>query len=349
MPDLSVRFVPFGNTEDRACWDAYARENDIWQGYFLSSWNLVFQEAFGHKAYLLAAFRNGKIAGILPLTLVASRLFGRFLVSQPFVNYGGILADDEAVAIALAEKAGELRREVSARSVELRLINPSGVSLQGRENHKVSMLLDLPESSDQLWSGFKDKVRNQIRKARKCGLTVRTGGRELLDDFYQVFCVNMRDLGTPVYAKSFFDAVLRHFPKETAILGVYSDGRCIAAGITYAYGTTLQLPWASSLVSHRDACPNHLLYWDALSMGCEKGFVTFDFGRSTPESGPWRFKKQWGARELPLHWEFILAEGEALPDLSVSNTKFRLAIEAWKRLPLPVANFLGPKIVRGIP
>ncbi len=289
------------------------------------------------------------MVGILPLTLVAGHLFGRFLVSQPFVNYGGILADDPAVAFALAEKAGELRQELSAKCVELRLTNHSGASLPSRENHKVSMLLDLPDTPDQLWSGFKDKVRNQVRKARKCSLTVRNGGEELLDDFYHVFCVNMRDLGTPVYAKSFFGAVLRRFSGQTAILGVYRAGRCIAAGITYGYGTTLQMPWASSLLSHRDACPNHLLYWDALSMGSEKGFACFDFGRSTHGSGPWRFKKQWGARELPLHWEFILAQGEPLPDLSVSNTKFRLAIAVWKRLPLRMANFLGPKIVRGIP
>lgn len=348
MPDLLVRQFSIDSPADVLAWNAYARHKDNSLGYFGMEWAKIFYGAFGHPAYPLAALRGNNICGILPLTLVSSKLFGRFLVSMPFVNYGGILADDQNAAAALVQKAESLRHELKAKSVELRHTAPSGLGLPSK-SAKVSMLLDLPQEPEILWKSFKDKVRNQIRKARKSGLSFDSGGSELLDDFYSVFCVNMRDLGTPVYSKSFFANVLENLPESTRVLRVMQDGKCIASGITYAYGDTMQMPWASSLLSCRNVCPNHMLYWEALSQASTDGFSIFDFGRSTPDSGPWRFKKQWGAYELPLTWDYILPDGEELPQLNVSNPKFSLAISAWKRLPLAVANTIGPRIVKCIP
>lgn len=348
MAHIEVRQFSPDVPADAAAWDAYARSGDASCGYALMAWGAVFSKAFGHAFYPLAALRAGKVSGILPLTLVASTFFGRFLVSMPFVNYGGLLADDEDCATALLEHARTLRQQCRARNVELRHLAASGRGLPTRTD-KVSMALDLPPDPDRLWTGLKDKVRNQVRKARKNGLSVVSGREELLPDFYRVFCVNMRDLGTPVYGRAFFAEVLAAFPETTAIIAVRKDGRCIAAGITYAYGDTLQMPWASSLMSHRRYCPNNLLYWHALSEASAKGFARFDFGRSTPGSGPWHFKRQWGAREIPLHWEYLLEEGAPLPNLTVNNPKFRLAIAVWRRLPIMVTNTLGPRIVQCIP
>ena len=348
MSDTTVRLFSPDASTDQLAWDDFARAHDTAHGYCGMVWMRIFRQAFGHAPYPLAALRKDKICGILPLTMVRSRLFGRFLVSMPFVNYGGILAEDTAAALALVAEATALRQRLEARSVEIRSIHPSGTGLPCKEA-KVSMMLDLPDDPDTLWTGFKDKVRNQVRKARKSGLICDMGGIELLDDFYSVFCVNMRDLGTPVYARGFFATVLSSLPENARILRVRLNGTCVASGILYTYGHTMQMPWASSLLPFRGLCPNHALYWQALETACQEGFATFDFGRSTPDSGPWRFKKQWGARALPLHWEYILPEGKAMPELNVRNPKFRLAISAWKQLPLPLANTLGPWIVRCIP
>lgn len=348
MPEIEVRIIRPDSASDASNWNRYAESRDSSAGYYGMVWMEIFREAFGHQSYPLAAMRSGRICGIMPLTLVASRLFGRFLVSLPFVNYGGALADDSASARAMLEQAARLRRELKASSVELRGASDSASELPERAD-KVTMRLGLNCSSEQMWKNFKDKVRNQIRKAQKNGLSCHTGGIELLDDFYRVFCVNMRDLGTPVYSRRFFSVVLNRMPKATRVISVRRNGRCIAAGITYTYGDTVQMPWASSLSAERSFCPNHALYWEAIKNACDNGFARFDFGRSTRESGPWRFKRQWGADEIPLPWQYILEPGGSPPALKVSNPKFSAAIAIWKRLPLPVANLLGPRIVRCIP
>ncbi len=353
MTSVTVRPLSLGtSTQDVTLWENYVKAKDTSFGYALPAWFTIFEQAFGHKTYALGAFSSQneqELVGVLPICHVISKIFGTNLCSLPFVNYGGILSDSKEAALALQEYAENLRQELKGESIELRHMHPCGLDLPAKADHKVSMILDLPENPDILWKGFKDKVRNQVRKAQKNGLSVTRGGKELLDDFYAVFCVNMRDLGTPVYAKSFFSTVLEHLGKQTEILCVYRDGLCIASGILYRYGDTMQMPWASSLLAHRNVCPNHSLYWEALRLSAEEGFAYFDFGRSTPQSGPWSFKKQWGVREVPLYWEYILPQGASLPGLSVNNPKFQLAISAWKKLPLWLANALGPHIVRGIP
>ncbi len=349
MSNISVRAFSF-TQEEKNLWEAYVKAKDSCLGYALPAWFTIFEQAFGHKTHALVAQNEAQnIVGILPICQVKSKIFGTNLCSLPFVNYGGLLSDTAEANTALLHAAQKLRKELKTESIELRHMHPCGLDLPAKADHKVSMILDLPENADILWKGFKDKVRNQVRKAEKNGLNVTRGGVELLDDFYAVFCVNMRDLGTPVYAKSFFATVLEHLGKNVELLCVYREGICIASGLLYRYGNTMQMPWASSLLAHRSFCPNHSLYWEAMRISCEEGFAHFDFGRSTPQSGPWSFKKQWGVREVPLYWEYILEEGASLPALTVNNPKYQMAIAAWKKIPLWLANTLGPHIVRGIP
>ncbi len=352
MPKYMVRPLEISGPEAEL-WESYIRRHDAELGYALPAWLHIFTQSFRHKNHVLGAFNadtsDKELYGLLPLTHVQSPIFGASLCSLPFVNYGGIVSQNSEVAHALVKSAKDLCQSLGTACVELRHKEPCGLDLPAKAEHKVSMILDLKPDAELLWKGFKDKVRNQVRKGQKNGLTVTRGGAELLDDFYAVFCVNMRDLGTPVYGKSFFAAVLEHLPKATEILCVYRQGQCIAAGILYGYGNTMQMPWASSLLSQRNYCPNHALYWEALRLSCEQGYAHFDFGRSTPKSGPWSFKKQWGVREVPLYWEYILPQGATMPSLSVNNPKYQLAIAAWKKLPLWLANALGPHIVRGIP
>ncbi|WP_164562261.1 FemAB family XrtA/PEP-CTERM system-associated protein [Nitratidesulfovibrio vulgaris] len=348
MSDMEVRGVDPNAPQEAALWDAYVAAHAESTGYHRMGWTRVAQRAFGHAAYPLAAFDGGRIAGVLPLVHIRSRLFGRFLVSLPFVNYGGLLADSAEAAQALIDEAEGLLRRTGAGSIELRHVGPPRLGLSAK-SHKVTMLLDLPDDPDTLWRGLRDKVRNQVRKAGKSGLTVEQGGAGLLGPFYDVFAVNMRDLGTPVYSRCFFETIMDEFPGATRIVAVRDGDDVVAAALCYTHGNTFEVPWASSLRTHRDRCPNNLMYWHCMETACREGFTVFDFGRSSRDSGPWRFKAQWGAREVPLSWEYLLADGAPLPDLNPSSARFSLAVRVWRHLPVALTRFIGPHIVRSIP
>jgi serine/alanine adding enzyme len=277
-----------------------------------------------------------------------NRVFGNFLVSMPFLNYGGLLCDDESTERLLLDEVRQLRGELGASHVELRHLRKCGQGLKTKE-HKVSMVLDLEKDEKEQWTVFKAKVRNHIRKSQKSGLTARIGGMELLDGFYRVFCRNMRDLGTPVYSREFFRQVLTAFPERSWIISVFFQGTEVASGIAMAYRQTLEVPWASSNRDYLFCCPNNLMYWEAIRLAFQKRLTRFDFGRSSPGDGPYRFKEQWGARPVPLYWQYVLPEGQQIPDLNPGNPKYRMAIRMWQKLPVWMTRILGPSIVRSIP
>jgi FemAB-related protein (PEP-CTERM system-associated) len=202
---------------------------------------------------------------------------------------------------------------------------------------------------DRLWDGLDRKVRNQIRKAEKSGLTVERGGEELVGDFYTVFARNMRDLGTPVYSRRLFEEVLRAFPLRSQLHIVRLNREPVAAGFTYRTRQMVQLPWASSIREFNSLCPNVLLYWDAIQYAHGTGAPVFDMGRSTPGEGTFKFKAQWGAEAVPLHWEYQLLTPGEMPNVSPANPKFQLAIALWQKLPLSITTRVGPMIVRAIP
>jgi len=341
---LDSASIAQASDEDAAAWDAFVGGNPHATGYHLWAWRGVFIRAFGHDPIYLIARRSGRVVGVLPLVFINSVVFGRTLTSLPFLNYGGVVARSDAVAQQLIDHAAEMARARRCRHVELRHVGRRFPQLPFRQ-HKVAMLLRLEPG---LWDRLDRKVRNQIRKAQKSGLTVDHGGGELRADFYGVFARNMRDLGTPVYSPRLFDEVLGAFPDRARVHVVRLNGRPVAAGLTYRSGATVEVPWASSLREYNQLCPNHLLYWSVIETAMARGCEVLDFGRSTPGEGTFKFKEQWGALPVALHWEYQLFEGTALPNVSPTNAKYRLAIEMWKRLPLPLATRLGPRIVRGI-
>jgi FemAB-related protein (PEP-CTERM system-associated) len=208
------------------------------------------------------------------------------------------------------------------------------------------MRLELGES---MWDRLDRKVRNQIRKAEKSGLTVERGGDELVEDFYKVFARNMRDLGTPVYSKRLFQEVLRVFPERAQIHIVRLAGRPVAGAITYRTRTMVQLPWASAIRDYNALCPNVLLYWDAIQFAQQRFAKVFDMGRSTPNEGTFKFKEQWGAEPVQLHWEYSLVTDHELPNVSPANPKYQRAIALWQKLPIALTRTVGPMIVRTIP
>ena len=334
---------------DEAEWDAYVEGHPRATGYHLIAWRRVIERVFGHQTvYLTARDEDGRIRGVLPLVFLSSRLFGRFLVSLPFVNYGGLLTDDTRFQEELLVKAIEQARKLGADHIELRHQDVSGLCWPQKQ-HKVSMRLELPAEFDALWKKFPGKLRSQIHRAEKEGMIFRLGGEDVLKDFYAVFSRNMRDLGTPVYGSVFFAEILRAFPAKSRIGVVYLNKEPIAAGFLYGFRRLLEIPWASSDRRYNRLAPNMLLYRSVLEYACREGFRVFDFGRSTPDSGTCRFKEQWGARPVQLSWHYWLSNAGPLPDLTPSNAKFRWAISLWQRLPLMVSRCFGPAIVRYIP
>jgi FemAB-related protein (PEP-CTERM system-associated) len=313
------------------------------------TWLRVLEEALGHRPYCLEVREDGKTRGLLPLGYVRSLLFGRFLVSLPYLNYGGPLAEDGPAARLLLDGAVPLADRLGVRYLELRNERPAEhPALNARLTSKVHMRLRLPASPGKLWDQLPAKVRNQVRKGQKAGLTVAWGGEELLAEFYDVFSRNMRDLGTPVYGRQLFRSALRHFPGRAELCVVRAGaGPAAAALLLHGRGVT-EVPSASSLRRYNPACANMLLYWHLLERAVGRGQAVFDFGRSTVESNTYRFKKQWGAEPHPAVWQYYLRAGQ-VGDMRPDNPRYQRFIRLWQRLPVPVTRWLGPRIVRGVP
>jgi serine/alanine adding enzyme len=332
----------------RAEWEAYVAGAAGAELYHDYRWRPLIERLFGHRTLYLIARDAHRVRGVLPLVRLKSRLFGDFMVSLPYLNYGGVLADSPAGRDALLAEATRHAGELGVEHIELRHRDVRDLDWPARED-KVAMILELPDSENALWTSFKPKLRSQIRRPEKEGAVVRKGGPELVGDFYAVFARNMRDLGTPVYPKSFFEAIVGTFAREATVLVVDLEGTPVAAGLVLAHRGTLEIPWASSLREANRAGVNMLLYWAALREAIARGLRRFDFGRSSKDSGTYRFKQQWGARPQQLRWHYWLSEGRALPQLTPNNPKFRAAIAIWRRLPVPIANVLGPRIVKNLP
>lgn len=335
--------------EDGRAWDAFVDSHQGSSNYHQYGWRKVVEKSFGHRTmYLAATNRHNEICGVLPFVRMKSRLFGSFMVSLPFFNYGGLLTSDDSVDAMLLNASRKMLQGADLEHIELRHLKVCA-DIGATKQHKVTMILDLKNNEQEQWASLDPKVRNQIRKAEKSGLSTVVGGLELLDGFYEVFCRNMRDLGTPVYGRNFFHNVLEEFPETTRILSVIHNDTTIASAVLTWYRDTLEVPWASSNRDYRHLCPNNLLYWEAIRFGIAMGARKFDFGRSTPDEGSYKFKKQWGARSVQLYWQYLLRDGDALPEMNPKNPKYRLAIQTWQRLPLMLTNLLGPHIVRSIP
>lgn len=346
---MAVRTVDPGNPEEASRWNSYIQASPQATLSHRIEWLRVIRRVFGHATYPLALFDSaGNITGVLPLVFFNSLLFGRFLVSVPFVNYGGVIADGHQEASLLIAEAEELRQRLAASHVELRHSN-SVIENIPTKSHKVCLTLDLMDSAELQWKSFDSKTRNQIRKAQKNDLTVKFGSLDLLDDFYEVFTRNMRDLGTPVYHRNFFKEIINEFNSSSKIVVTYKDNNAVAAGIILWDETTVEIPWASSIREFNTFCPNNIMYWEIIKFSINSKFKNFDFGRSTPGGGTYKFKTQWGAYPVALRWQYLLAEDKSIPDITPSNPRYKAAISTWKRLPVPLTKLIGPHIVRNIP
>ncbi|KMQ74626.1 FemAB-like protein [Marinobacter subterrani] len=304
---------------------------------------------YGHSTrYFCALDATGNVVGVLPVVQLNSRLFGNFLVAMPYFNYGGVLADNRDIARSLIAQADHWRQETNARHLELRFCQDNDLGLP-QKTDKVSFWLPLPENTGELWDSFQPKVRAQIRRGEREMSQFRIGGLELLDEFYRVFSVNMRDLGTPVYGKDFFANLLRALHGQAWLVVAKIDGRAVGCAFLTGYRGRMEIPWASTLRRYNHTGINMSMYWKILEFAVQQGFEVFDFGRCSHDAGTYRFKQQWGAQALKLYWDYLLPAGAELPALNPHNPKFRLMIAVWRRLPVKLTNLLGPHIVKGLP
>ena len=312
-------------------------------------WLDVLAEGFGHTPYALEAVHDSRTVGYLPLAFVSSVLFGRYLVSLPYLSSNGVQADSSEFAHALVTRAVRLADDLGVRHLELRHEEPCDhPALGAKLISKVHMRLPLPTSVAQLQKALGPKVRNQIRKGEKSDLTVEWGGAQLVSAFHQVFAQNMRDLGTPVYGQDLIFAVLRHYPEKAEICLVRKSGVPVACGLVLHGSGVTEVPSASSLREYNATCANMLLYWHLLVRAVERGQRVFDFGRSTVEGSTYRFKKQWGAEPHPAIWQYYVRTGSA-DELRPDNPKYDRLIRIWQRLPVRLTKWIGPRIARGIP
>ena len=328
-------------------WNEYALKNRA-SIYHDTRWIPLIKKVFGHDSQHILALADGVVVGILPLVQLKSRLFGNFLVSMPYFNYGGAISDNDCVMHALLQSARELSSDLGCSHIEMRFDRKQDIDLQVRLE-KVTMLLDLPDEPDQLWQAIGSKRRSQVKRPIREGAEFIMGGEELLNEFYMVFSSNMRDLGTPVYSKHFFKEILRTFSSDSFIAIVRLSGKPVGAGFLLGHQGKLEIPWASTLRKYNRFGINMYMYWNILRAAIEKKYQVFDFGRSSKDAGTLKFKKQWGAKEKQLYWYYDMKEDEPLPGLNPNNAKYQAAISVWKKMPVSLTRIIGPHIVKNLP
>ncbi len=330
-------------------WDDYAEKNSSATFSHRFDWGESLAAAYQVPIFRLAAKRRSgdtSLTGILPLILFAAPDQDIRLVSLPYTDAAGIVADDTAIGTRLLAAALDLAVELGAVHVELRqagspifqVLTTDSASLWSHSPHtfKTGLRRPLPESPDKLWSLLPAKVRNQVRKARTCGCTVAIGGAEHVDDFYAVFSENMRDLGSPVHEPELFRMLLGKHSLGPRVVVVVA-AKPVAAAIVFTHNATLYNPWASSLRHCRPSCPNMLLYLAMLELAVAAGCRWFDFGRSSPDATTYRFKRQWGATMQPLTWHVFSRQPHNWDPRSET-----LVDEIWKTLDLSTSRQNGP-------
>jgi FemAB-related protein (PEP-CTERM system-associated) len=340
-----IEVVPFDGSAD--VWDAYVASAKGGTFCHLAGWQGIMADVLGHEPLLLEARDGeGQTRGVLPMVRVRSRVFGHYLISMPFLNYGGPLGTEQARGI-LAAEAISAARGYGVDLLELRARQPVPADLT-TSHRKITVLLELPDEAEELWQkGFNGKLRSQIRRPKKEGMEARFG-IEQVGAFYEVFARNMRDLGTPVLPRAFFESIAQTFPELAIVGAVYWRETPVAVGWGFRWQDEFEMTWASALREHNRMAPNMLLYWSFIERMIELGVRVFNFGRCTPGGGTHRFKSQWGGVDTPLPWA-VWASGGVDATPSPERPVFRLATAAWSRMPLGLTNRLGPLLARNLP
>lgn len=346
--------IIIADSSDKQRWDQYVSSHPNGIAYHFFAWKEAVEEAYGFRGYYLIAENKKRIQGVLPLMHVKPPFMPGGLVSLPYCDAGGPLADSKAIEGVLLSRAIEMTAQKNFKKMSIRSINAfEGFNGGNRlQRSKVRMVLNLPGNSAQLMTSFKAKLRSQIRKPVRDGLTTQIGGVELLDSFYPLFAENMHHLGSPVHSFKWIKSILLNYGNRASLVIVrMADKTPAAGGIILCHPNQVAVPWASSLRHLNRWNSNMLLYWTLLKFACDMGYPSFDFGRSTLGEGTFKFKSQWGAKPLPLFWIAFPGKKEKICKNIPENEKrsFRqLAGLYWSLLPISATRYAGPLLRRYI-
>lgn len=330
-------------------WNAFVRRAPRGSFYHRWEWREINRRHLGHASCYLAAMDEGRVVGVFPLVQVRSLLFGNIACSMPFVNFGGPVGESDAVEAALLEAASAVADEWDVDYLEIRSTRDLGDRYAG-SRHKVSMTVDLSADPETQFNALKGDQRKDIRRGYKHGFTARFGTTAVFDDFYAILCDSWRDLGTPIYSRSYFEAVVSTFPEHTRICVVHAaDGTPAATAFMGHHHGVVEGLWMGTRGEYRRQLVGYVLYWEIIKDAIEQGHRLFHLGRSTAGSGAEQFKRKWNARATQLYWQYRLRTRREMPRLNVANPKYQAAIAAWKRLPVGLTRRLGPMIARSIP
>jgi FemAB-related protein (PEP-CTERM system-associated) len=333
-----------------AAWDAFVQASPAASFFHLSAWRRVIEGAFGHATHYAYAEQDGAILGVLPLARMRTRLFGDTLASTPFCVYGGSIAATPEAAAALEAHALALQRRVGSPCLEFRRLDAADAGWAERPplyfTFRKPITLTGNDEKDMA-ANIPRKQRAEVRKAIKAGLTSVSDGDT--DRLHRVYAESVRNLGSPVFPRRYFRLLGEAFPGAHDVTTVLHQGEPVAAVLNFHFREQVLPYYGGGTRAARDLSANDFMYWEVMRRaGRERGARLFDFGRSKAGTGAFSYKRNWGFVEQPLHYCYRLAPGASIPDNNPNNPKYKLMIAAWKRLPLPIANAIGPHIVRGL-
>lgn len=345
MP-LAVRLL---SEPSAPAWDRFVDHHPQGTFFHRAAWATVLSRSFRHRAMFAFTERDGDITGVLPLVQVKTALFGNTVISTPFCVYGGPLWIDDESAIALNEYAVGALRNTGASALEYRF-REEPVDLPGDWLDKDDLYVTFrkPISADDAinMKGIPRKQRAMVRKGIDNGLTSRADGD--VDGLHHIYAQSVRNLGTPVFSRSYFRMLRDVFGSQMDVVTIHDQDQPVAAVMNFYYKDEVLPYYGGGTLAARSVAANDFMYWEVMRRAAARGCTSFDFGRSKVGTGAFSFKKNWGFAPQKLYHRFRLKPGEQIPDNNPLNPKYRLFIASWKKLPLPIANFLGPMIVRGV-
>lgn len=345
---LEVRSADLGDAGERARLDAFVADHPDGTLFHRPQWLGAVEQGCRQRAHYLVAKRGGVLVGALPLSDVRSRLFGNALVSAGFATGGGLIAESDSVAQALAEAGWRMAQRCGCASLELRG-GPVPEDWAERSGTYANFARDLPTDAVALLASIPKRQRAEVRRAAGFDLEVSIGtDRRHRDAHYAVYAESVRNLGTPVFPSALFEAMLDGFGRDAWIVIIARHGRPLAALLGFDHKGTAMPYWGGGTADAREWRANDLVYYEAMRLALERGCTRADFGRSKVGSGPWARKRIWGFEESPLIYSVRTADGAAPREVNPRSPRYRLQVEAWKRLPLWLANRLGPAIARGL-
>ncbi|WP_332740850.1 FemAB family XrtA/PEP-CTERM system-associated protein [Hydrogenophaga sp.] len=343
---LQIQRLDSTHHDQVAQWEAFVAQCPNATFFHRAGWQTVIRDVFRHPTYFLFAEQDGEIQGVLPLAHVKSRLFGNALTGLPFAVYGGVATESETVAAALESEAQRLAIELDTDHLELRHVDRRHTDWPVQELYVTFRKAILPKEEDNMLA-IPRKQRAMVRKGIKNGLTSQLDTNA--DRFFALYADNVHRHGTPAFPKRYFQTLMQTFGSDCEVLTVCSaEGRPLSSVLSFYFRDEVLPYYAGDDEAARDLAANDFKYWELMRMACARGLKSFDYGRSKEGTGPYAFKRNWGFEPTPLNYEYRLYKRESIPQNNPANAKYKLLIATWRRMPLGLANWLGPHIVRNL-